>query len=688
MFAQLARDKVKSALRMGLSSGALSLLISLSILILFLASWLRKSLDFRYKYVSASATNRSSAEALSDDTIHLGLSDLGNLSGQTTSLSAIPTLPQIWIAFTIGVIFIALVVIVRQLTQGKQLKSLIPGFLYSALISSLSIFAVDDLSDEAYLWADKVRYMNSSGTPGIRLWDDTLVESTVGTLQFALSAGILALAPVTIEVALLIPVLLSVFLCAWFMHITFSRVGSKIGSFVAPALVVATPNLILNTSQAFDNVIGFSLICIWASVALWTNVDRHKFLWLTVVMSILAPIVRLELIVFSLLSMAAAVQYYFSVHSLAQVRAPRNTSKWFHPALAIGVSTFGIGLFFVWRLAKFSSLFPAMISYKSFNGDVWALWMGAWTTFFAPWSLNSSVAAKLVMGFIFIAGMGLVIRHLLKYEKMATCPRISLALIPLLTLSATSAIGAGGDYFPAGYLRYLITPTLTLFFVGLFLFSRELKHGSGVGLPLAKFGALLALALPLYGNSNLVLSDFAVVELGRTTCDAMAIRALETLGEFNQEIPLIATTEINGAAFHSRARVLDLMGLMDPRLYPKESEYPAAANSLADLYKFNHFEKYSFTPSELQANLIDYVWIWGSTECRAEEKLLVPQQLEQLENDLQSRVLSVLNNPVTEFRIGNLEMYATNGFRPVTASFRFEFDRQTYAGTTFMLRRN
>lgn len=353
MFAQLARDKLKSALRMGLSSGALTLFISVSILIFFLASWLRKSLDFRYKYVSVSATKRSSAEALSDNTIHLGLIDLGNLSDQTTTLSAIPTLPQIWIAFAIGVILIGLIVIVSQLAQGKQLKSSVPGFLYSALIASLSIFAVDDLSDEAYLWADKVRSLSSSGTPGIRLWDDTLVESTVGTFQFALSAGILLLAPVTIEVALLLPVLLCVFLCTWFMHITFSRVGSKFASFVAPALVVATPSLILNSSQAFDNVIGFSLICIWSSVALWTNVDRHKFLWLTVVISILAPIVRLELIVFSILSMATAVQYYLPAHRLSQARAPRNTSKWFHPALALGVSMFGLGLFFVWRLATF-----------------------------------------------------------------------------------------------------------------------------------------------------------------------------------------------------------------------------------------------------------------------------------------------------------------------------------------------
>lgn len=340
------------------------------------------------------------------------------------------------------------------------------------------------------------------------------------------------------------------------------------------------------------------------------------------------------------------------------------------------------------EISNVPSLFPAMISYKSFNGDVWALWMGAWTTFFAPWSLSSSVAAKLVMGSIFITGMGLVIRHLLKYEKMANSPRISLALIPLLTLSATSAIGAGGDYFPANYLRYLITPILTLFFVGLFLFSRELKRGSRLRLPVAKFCALLAVAVPLYSNSNLVLSDVAEVELGRTTCDAMAIRALETLGEFNQKIPLIATTEINGAAFHSRGRVLDLIGLADPRLYPKESTYPAAANSLSDLYKFNQFEKYSFTPSELQISALDYVWIWGSTECRAEEKLLVPRKLEQYEDDLQSRVLNVLDNPVTEFRIGDLEMYTTNEFRPVTASFRFQFDRTTYAGTTFVLRRN
>jgi hypothetical protein len=670
-----------------LMSGWASITFSLSILIVFVVSWLLKIMEFRHKYLEPSLNQTKTAEDLTRTTTYLGSVDLMEATSQTSTLSAVPNSPEIWIAFLIVATFLGSIVATRELILGRSLKSFALGFFYSSGLSSLSILAVDDLSDEAYLWANKVLEVSTSGVPGIRLWDGVLAESTVGTLQFLASAGILLLAPISIEVALLLPVLLSVFLCVWLMHITFIQVGSKLGSIVAPALVVTAPSLIFNASEAFDNVIGFSLVCSWAAIALREGLEVRKFLWLTSAASILAPMIRLELIVFSVLSMAVALIFFFSyLKSPREEDINKPIKNWLHPVGAIGLALFGVGLFFVWRLLTFGSLFPAMISYKSFNGDVWSLLMGAWTTLIAPWGQGASMVIALLLGFMFFSGIGLCIGLLWQFEKSVNIPKISVVLVPLMTLSVVSAVGAGGDYFPSSYLRYLITPTLTLFFVGLFLLFKTLAHKGSLGFPWVMSGAILALALPLYSNSNLVVADMGEVKLGRATCDAMAIKTFEALGEFEQNIPVIATTEINGAAYHSGARLYDLMGLADPRLFPEDSAYPVTARSLPDLYKFNHFEKYSFAPPRNEISEIDYVWIWGSTSCDVIDETALQRSSNLTKNDLVSRVFSSLNSPVTEYRVGRLETYLANGFYPVSASFRFTFNGEEYYGSTFMLR--
>lgn len=628
----------------------------------FVGLWISKALNFSVEF--STQVEDPGLEPMVAEMQTLELLDIGELSSSITTLTAAPNSSLIWISSFL--MFLAMLAVsFFSFKRVAGVGRLVLGWTIASIISCVHILAVDDLVDEAYVWAEKARQALISGVPGVPLWDGTYGESTVGYLQFVSAGLIHGLSGVGYEVALLLPVLAAAFIASWVIFDGFAREGRPLLGLIVTTVAGLNLPLVDAVSNGFDNVLVYSLLVVWVSLVMNTNLEPKRLIYLSALLAVIAPMLRLEYGVFSILVWLGILIRVHGPHENNSIgRGPLARAFW----RATIYATLSISAFVLVKLWQFGSLLPAMASFKSFNGDVFSLLTGFVRTFVLPWNGWFNFLGWEPFSLMF--SLGLVGAALLLVRQIGDNQRLLLTvLLPMLLLSTASALGSGGDYFSPEAMRYLFPIALAVFVVLAHDVPKRFDLRGWDTTARLTCATLVLLAIPIQANSFVWVRDVMQVSIGRSTCDAVAIEAFVQNGLL-QEGDTLATTEVNGAAFHSRAKLWDAIGLVDARRYPLESVYPGTRSSQWAPAQFTHFGKFRLIPSKNDLQNIDFVWIWPSANCAGVNWDPGSRPL-STSQDAATEVQSLLGRPDVQYRVGLMSDYRRSGFRAILSPFSF-----------------
>lgn len=580
--------------------------------------------------------------------------DLDGLGPVLTTVSASPSSHDF-----VVVTFLAVVLVTSSVAMALRRYTILRLFdvvalSFSAIAPTALIFAlVDELPDEAYVWATKATEFAEIGVLGVPLWDGRFGESTVGTLQFALAGLLMALAPLTAEQAIMLPILTGASLLGSLAFGSLRKRGYKpLVALGLSILVSSGAGAVATASQGFDNYLGLVLLGSWLSVEYLVPAERIQPF--RIALAIIAPFIRLELAVFSVALMVADLRIIqnqrISGHDFWNFFWC-NSRRWMVAPL-VALAWLG------YKMAVFGDLAPAMATYKSpsFSQD----YLVAGSTY-----LVSSVGD---FPFLLLAAASAWLSLRLMYDRSARANLASFVsgnFTPFAVLGITgatgilAAFGGGGDYFGPGLSRYVF-PYLSAILLLIFLASASFRGRGGWLRP--SFSLVIVATLTFVNLQPSELYPLAIdatsVQTGRTTCDYLGTQALqEALKRGRKERPyVVATPEVNGAAFHLDAKLIDLIGLVDTK-----ADYLFAPVGAGD-----NLHKYQVTLPPDAIAAADLVWLYQSAICDIGQA-----RATEMASDPRETLATLLAGFPASYRLFQAGEFFDSGLVPLVLQFSY-----------------
>ena len=443
-----------------------------------------------------------------------------------------------------------------------------------------------DQQDEFYIWASKVINFLTNGHLGVMLYDNKFGESSVSSIIFILAAAIKKFSNFTIEQSLYVPnILAAVFITIVWQKFAEEKKMSKRYSTIPLIFLLLNYGFVLCLSASFD--VGISIL--FCLVILIRFLKGGPFFTCSFAVWIgFAEWIRSELLIFKLLYLVLVI-VYFRRGIIGRLRLLTISILALSP-------TFMLLAYKYWA---FGSLTPAMIEYKKPQQDVMIYLRGI---YYLVQSIGIAGLLTLLIAIILISRNFWPRKHIVKIEILEN---------PLLfyenhwiylgiAFLYCTPIYAGADYYGAIFQRYILTPLfLTLIITCVrannaikssknFEVSSRRRHIADRLPSLLIMVTIMVIAINSFASGVLLNPGFSMKQRpARATCDQLLGPEIRAFWSASATSPLvIATSEANGIAFSSSAKLLDLSGIVDSRNYPAKYQ-PVLPGNLYGKYKFD-----------------------------------------------------------------------------------------------------
>jgi hypothetical protein len=564
------------------------------------------------------------------------------------------------------VFFISAVVFYLGVYKNKKISLRWASIFSLAILigSFYSLSQIGELADEDYVWASKLVSFAQNGKLGVPLYNGKFGESTVGTLQFLLSSIIYKFLHLTVEQALILPI----FACLLILlYVSFKALSVAYQSIFVPlvflSVVILSPVFEINFANGFDNVMALTLIIVWISRE--TNfIQILPIRTFRLLIAVLGPLIRLDLVV--LIPIVLLLTYsdlkIFTAHG--KINRVWNAFKSLRNEIAtVGIFLVGWATYKFWA---FQSILPAMYEYKAPTLNLFYILKGSKYVAYSFGFYPTTILIFVTLGFAYS------IR-----QKIIRVDRLTYALLVFSVFEFASAIFSGGDYFGPSFARYEFPVIISLLFYGLIRLSEHSIRQNGsrrtFSLLLILVFALMCSLFPSYPSSRIAYAHSSQI-FGRASCDDFAAQATANyLSERKVTHPVIISSEVNGAAFHMRARLVDAIGLVDESVYPLTS--PPAS-------KGNVLHKHQVPLSDAELNAGNVVWFYGSAVCQDYDiNHLIPSDTPPSDDQFASMATSFPNN----YRYKEIAEFFNKGYKPTRISFNYQFNGSIRSGYSLVL---
>lgn len=526
------------------------------------------------------------------------------------------------------------------------------------LISHSWIFAhIKDLPDEAYVWASKIVNFSETGRLGVELFDGTYGESTVGTLQFIFSALFFKFMGLTIEQSIILPIILSFLLILNFTFLTLKNVWQN---YFFPLLFVfsllLSSKLLLNIVNGFDNVMALLVILIWISgekkIITFLKLEQIRFLVI-----ILGPLIRMDLLILSGLVL---------IFWISEMKNRGDFRKNIRFILGISV----VYLFWlIYKIWAFQDLIPAMAKHKAPTLDSEFILQGLKYTIVSIGKFTSVMIAFSLIG-LGIAG----------YKSFLRLRKFHLFLILFLIYQIFNSVFSGGDYFGTRLARYILPSIIGLLYLVIIEMHEFYSKKIYWQIRLSSFSLIISLIVALNNNwlpnyPQFYVYPFKNNEIGRVTCDNLAINSVRKYFKIEgRDSIVIATAEVNNAAYYLDATIIDTMGLVDSRLYPMEPKPYSPGNIL---------RKFRVIPENKVLLKADLVWLYGSAACQDYDPYgFIKTGKSKTDKE---KFIVLLNSHQARYRYEIANLFKL-GFMPLHLDFNYVLpDKRVRYGEVFIL---
>ena len=582
--------------------------------------------------------------------VHLGLLDEAELH----TLSASLTSGNFW--FPVLIATVLMVVTAASVTRRHLdvRASDYVGLTVAALTPAVLILAlVDDLPDEAYVWASKAREFSESGTLGVALGDGRFGESTVGTLQFVISGLLLLLTQLTVEQALILPVLAGAGLLGGLSFAALRKRGYQPLIAVLLSISVSSGISAIETAASgFDNYLGLVLFGTWLSLEYLLPTNRIQLA--RVLIATMAPFVRLEFVVFSVAILLTDLW-------VNRPSKDDDQSLWrtlWQRCHRWAAAPLIASLWLAYKSVVFGGIVPAMAIYKSpsFSSD--ALLAGGTYLVQSVGELPFFFLSLLTVW----SGLAMILGTTSR-NKIYSLLQQNFVVVVVLTIASVagllSTLGGGGDYFGPDLARYVF-PYLSAWLLLTLLASKFLGSFSGWFRPsLAVVTTTILVTVSLQPSELYpVYRDAKTLETGRATCDYLGTQALLEITKADPagEQLVVASPEVNGAAFHLGARLVDMIGLVDTQVN----------SSFAPLRSGDNLHKYQVELGPNSVGATDIVWLWRSSVCD-----LPRESADNMVADPRQEITSFLADHPASYRLTQAADFFDSGLVPLVVKFSY-----------------
>lgn len=508
---------------------------------------------------------------------------------------------------------------------------------------------VRDLPDEAYVWGSKVENFLNSGRLGVELFDGTFAESTVGTLQFLIAAIIKGLFKLSTEQSLILPVMSSYLaIIGLSYNILRKNWPTALVPIVFSLALTLSTKFVLNVVNAFDNILAVLLLIFWISAEL-DQTPTKKRRRIRLLVAIIGPLIRIDLIILSLATLALSIVENFR-HVDGKSRPVMFRA--FLPEIASFASFMAVWT--IYKIWAFGMIQPAMMLYKSPSLDLAYIWAGVK---YSALSIGK-LSVLLVLFFVAVSSKFLI-------QEIGKRRNLLFAVTFFLFSQMIASITSGGDYFGPYLARYVLPSIVISTLIVLVMVGERVKE-KRIDRHVVMASALaVALTFSLVNDlprTSPLLDRYPFQEspIGRVTCDNMAIHTLKSFLKSEGRMKLtIMTAEVNNAAFHMDARLVDTMGLVDARLFPRKPNPYSPGNTL---------RKYRIIPPNNVAAGADVMWLYGSATCQDFDPrgfMLMGEQ-----QSVESKFLDLLNSHQSLYRYDLTKLFQL-GYVPTHLQFKY-----------------
>jgi hypothetical protein len=573
-----------------------------------------------------------------------------SLSGSIYSTKAI----YLYLIVNLLVVMTLIYMLHRELMSKKDFIILVT----INLISHSWIFVhIRDLPDEAYVWASKIVNFSETGRLGVELFDGTYGESTVGTLQFIFSSLFFKFIGLSIEQSIILPITISFLLILNFTFLTLKNVWQN---YFPPLLFVfsllLSSKLLLNVVNAFDNVMALLLILIWIAsekkIITILKLDLIRFLII-----ILGPLIRMDLLILS------GLVFVIWISEMNNKKDFRKNVR-----LMFGISLVYL-LWLVYKIWAFQDVVPAMAKHKAPTLHSEFILQGLKYTVVSIGKFTSILIAFSLFG-LGVAG----------YKYFSQLRIFHLFLVFFLIYQIFNSVFSGGDYFGTSLARYILPSIIALLYIVMIEIHVFTRKKISKQIRLLSFLLILSLILALNNNwipnhSQLYVYPFKNNEIGRVTCDNLAINSTRKYLEIEgRNSFVIATAEVNNAAYYLDATLIDTMGLVDSRLYPMEPNPYSPGNTL---------RKFRVIPENGVLLKADLVWLYGSAACEDFDPFgLINIGKSKTDKE---KFIMLLNSNQARYRYEVANLFKL-GFTPLHLDFNYVLpDKRVRYGEVFIL---
>ena len=491
--------------------------------------------------------------------------------------------------FLIMLILIVLAVdIFALLGKNFRLKNLRYRWILflNILFPVEAYLAFTDQQDESYIWASKVSNFLTNGHLGVLLYDDKFGESSVSTAIFLLASAVKKFSNLTIEQSLYVPNILAAVL----VTIVWQRYAEQKGIsrlyFILPLIFLLLDyGFILCLSASFD--VGISILFCLIILIIFLKKGSLSTYSFAILIGF-AEWIRSELLIFKLLYIVLVI-IYFRREIIGKLRLFTILILTIIPTLTL----------LVYKYWAFGGVTPAMIQYKKPQLDAMIYLRGI---FYLLQSIGVAGLVTLLLSIVIIyrsfwrgkriLKIGILQNPLLSFEN--NWVYIGIAIL------YCAPIYAGADYYGAVYQRYILTPLFLTLIIACAKVNDSKKSLENLEAPTRKkyftypepsffiIVTIMVVAMNSFFSGVLLNPGISVKQRpARATCDQLLGPEIRSFWSTFSSSPLvIATSEANGIAFSSSAKLLDLSGIVDSRNYPAKYE-PVLPGNLYGKYKFD-----------------------------------------------------------------------------------------------------
>ena len=555
--------------------------------------------------------------------------------------------PQFLLCILICILFLNTLIRLRK-SNRDNLRTYSYLLELNYFFPILSFLAFSDQLDESYIWASKIQNFLSSGRMGVKLFDGAYGESSVSILQPIISSVLKSVFPITYEQAMYLPGIISIYILIYLWAKTAASFSlSFISSILPIGFLITTYGFIQNLSFSFD--VPLSLLALF--IVYRGTLDRSIPGAVVIFIASLTPLIRMEFILLVFFWVCA-----FAHHAYTARQKFSTTLK------SISILVAPTLVAFLYKSWAFGELLPAMFYFKVQNYDL--------DTVLHIIAYYSRALGYFTTAIIIVAALISIFRGRAQsafrdsfyiFVKLPLFQKLTLIFIGVQFLTP---VLAGSDYHGERLQRYLIVP-LSLSVFASVLYKKFAFDGftKKIFVREKNFFLVLVLLIAIASESHVyAIKSGTWFDLenrpNRAHCDEFIGPELRKFWQSKSNMPLvIATSEANGIAFSSGARLLDLAGGVDARNYPAERD-PISPGNL--------YGKYTFKNSIL-IELPSILWPYKSEHCT------FYNYMKHLDNGKPSQALDVTYSlKWTKYWFPNLESLSQIGYCPGKVKSKLE----------------